>query len=209
LIQAETLSLGQAAWLAQRVLDGSSWLVGARPGGAGKTTVMSALLGLLPRSGTILLTNRDTGWEQSRRGDCVVAYEIGNGSYDAYVWGSQVRVLAGLGCAGVRVVSNLHADDLPEALSQLRDGNGVREEHLRGFGMFLPIAVSRQFLGARRRVDRVYLAGADGWQEVSREAATALAPAAVVRFLEGCLAAKVCDIGLIRRRWLDYTEARA
>ena len=44
LLEAGTLSPAQAAWLLRRILRGSSWLVGAGPGGAGKTTVMSALL---------------------------------------------------------------------------------------------------------------------------------------------------------------------
>ena len=48
LIKAGTLNIAQAAWLALRILDGDSFLIGARPGAAGKTTVMGALLGLLP-----------------------------------------------------------------------------------------------------------------------------------------------------------------
>jgi len=34
LIEAGTLTLGQAAWLVDRVRSGDSFLVGARPGGA-------------------------------------------------------------------------------------------------------------------------------------------------------------------------------
>ncbi|NLX42680.1 MAG: hypothetical protein GXY79_04280, partial [Chloroflexi bacterium] len=76
LLLAETLTLPQAAWLAAQVLGGRSFLVGARPGGAGKTTVMGALLGLLPRNEPVLLAARGTGWESAAPGSCVVAYEI-------------------------------------------------------------------------------------------------------------------------------------
>ena len=39
LVAADTLTMEQACWLLVRILDGSSWLVGANPGGAGKTAV--------------------------------------------------------------------------------------------------------------------------------------------------------------------------
>jgi hypothetical protein len=62
LLEAGTLSLAQAAWLAARVAEGSSWLVGARPGGAGKTTVMAALLAMVPVAQRVRLTLTRGGW---------------------------------------------------------------------------------------------------------------------------------------------------
>ena len=91
LIEARTLEAPFAAWLIGRIRDGASWLVGARPGGAGKTTVMSALLAMLPPLApgrAIRLAVRGTGWERSVAGDCVVAFEIGSGPYEAYIWGA-------------------------------------------------------------------------------------------------------------------------
>ena len=64
LIEAGTLSVNQAAWILERVLNGSSWLVGARPGGAGKTTVMSAILAMVPAGTRVRLTNQLSGWSR-------------------------------------------------------------------------------------------------------------------------------------------------
>ena len=48
LIKAGTVDLRLAAYLAAAMHSGASLLVGARPGAAGKTTVMCALLNFLP-----------------------------------------------------------------------------------------------------------------------------------------------------------------
>ncbi|MCK5526789.1 MAG: hypothetical protein KAJ05_06545, partial [Candidatus Latescibacteria bacterium] len=48
LITAGTVDLPLAAYLSAAMRSGASLLVGARPGGAGKTTVMCALLNFLP-----------------------------------------------------------------------------------------------------------------------------------------------------------------
>jgi type IV secretory pathway ATPase VirB11/archaellum biosynthesis ATPase len=48
LIEAGTLDLPLAAYLAAAMRAGASLMVGARPGGAGKTVVMCALLNFLP-----------------------------------------------------------------------------------------------------------------------------------------------------------------
>ena len=76
LLEAGTLDRTKAAWLLARILSGASFLVGARPGGAGKTAVMGALLTMLP-AGRRCAWRRSTGWESSKPGDCIVAYEIG------------------------------------------------------------------------------------------------------------------------------------
>ena len=44
LIEKDLLGIDQAAWLISMIEQGSSWLVGALPSEAGKTTLMSALL---------------------------------------------------------------------------------------------------------------------------------------------------------------------
>ena len=48
LLEAGTVDLPLAGYLAAMMRRGSSLMVGARPGGAGKTAVMVALLNLLP-----------------------------------------------------------------------------------------------------------------------------------------------------------------
>ena len=48
LIRAGTISVPMAACAMRAVHEGASILTGARPGGAGKTTLMAALLSFLP-----------------------------------------------------------------------------------------------------------------------------------------------------------------
>ena len=207
LVDADTFSLEQAAWVLARVRDGASWLVGARPGGAGKTTVMSAMLAALPSVPAIRLTNPGTGWEASEPGECVVAYEVGRGAYDAYVWGQAVRRMAALAARGVRVVTNLHADTLEEAAAQIVTECGVTSDGFLGFGMFLPVTVSGGWHGRTRRVDAISVAHPSGWSVVERERAARDAPADVVRFLEVCLREEVREVSSFRRRWLRHLDA--
>jgi hypothetical protein len=155
LIGRGTLTPELAARLMTRVRDGSSWLVGARPGGAGKTAVMCALLAVLPEGERVMLTNPETGWKEARAGECIVSYELGGGRYDAYIWGQDLRHFAALGSRGVRIVSNLHADTLEEARTQIVTENGVPENHLRAFDMFIPVKVSGGWTGRKRLVERV------------------------------------------------------
>ena len=48
LLAAKTLDLDLAAYLMARISLGASFMVGSVPGGAGKTTVMCALLNFIP-----------------------------------------------------------------------------------------------------------------------------------------------------------------
>ena len=63
LLKAKTLNLNQSAWLINKIKEGSSFLVGAKPGSAGKTTVAGALLAMLPQNAIIHLTNNSSGWK--------------------------------------------------------------------------------------------------------------------------------------------------
>ena len=141
LIETDTLDAHRAAWLITRIERGSSFFVGAKPGGAGKTTVMGALLAHLPEGEAVRLTNPDTGWEDSHPGDCVVAYEIGRGSYDAYAWGADVARMGELARTGVRVVTNLHADTLEQACGQIVDDCGASPEGFEALGIFIPLEI--------------------------------------------------------------------
>ncbi len=143
LVERETITIDRAAWLLSRVNEGSSWLVGAKPGGAGKTAVMCALLAMLPSDEPVHLTNPDTTWRTAEPGHCILAYELSPGGYDAYVWGNELRQVADLGVSGCRLVSNLHADTLEQARAQLVDENGVSEEGFGAFGIFIPLQVKR------------------------------------------------------------------
>jgi hypothetical protein len=169
LLEAGTLSLPQAAWLLTRVLEGSSWLVGAKPGGVGKTTVMCALLAMIPPGGRVLLTNPGTEWRAARPRDTVVAYELSPGSYDAYVWGEGVRELAELGSRGCRIVANLHADTLEEARETIVGKCGADEAGLGAFEMFLPLKAARRSSLTAPRVEEILWYRGGTWRKLDRD----------------------------------------
>jgi hypothetical protein len=130
LIDAGTVDLALAGYLAAAMRAGGSLLVGARPGGAGKTALMVALLNFLPNEtaiqpieGPVVLRRglADEGYGRT----CYLAHEIGEGFYYAYLWDDQARAFFELAARGHTIASNLHADTLLEARTQLIDENGV------------------------------------------------------------------------------------
>lgn len=204
LIEAGTLTPAQTCWLLSRIERGASWLVGARPGGAGKTAVMNALLTMLPEGETVRLANPGSGWELSKPGECVVAYEISPGRYDGYIWGPPVRRFAGLGKLGCRLVTNLHADTLEEARSQLVGDNGVPEEHFGAFGIFLPIRVSGGVFSACRRIEAIDYYDGGEWQPLPVKREPSRRERAILGFLDECLRKRVRTVAAVRRAWLEW-----
>ncbi len=207
LIEAGTLTRDQVAWLAARIESGRSWLVGARPGGAGKTAVMSALLGLLPAETPVRLTVSGSGWETAAPGDCLVSYEISPGYYDAYIWGDDIRRFAQLGADGCRIVSNLHADTLDEARDQIVNDNGVPERLFDAFEIFLPISVSGGFLSARRRVQTIRYCEDGEWRAVSGRRERTEREERIATFLDRCLDGGLRRVEEVRAAWLDWLGA--
>ena len=156
LIEAGTVDLPLAAYLAAAMCSGASLLVGARPGGAGKTAVMCALLNFLPGHTVIRAVDRWAVLEKGQRDDkpghtCYLAHEIGAGSYYAYVWGSEARAFFGLVADGHIIVSNLHADTLEETRDQLCRENGVARAHLDAVTLKIFLQIKRTAGWSMRR----------------------------------------------------------
>jgi hypothetical protein len=119
LVQAGTISVEMAACAMRAMGQGASLLTGARPGGAGKTTLMAAILNLLPPDVAIATIDRPTVIAAAlRRGAdrpvCFLAHEIGSGHYYGYLWGPQVAEFLSLVGPARRIASCLHADTLAE-----------------------------------------------------------------------------------------------
>ncbi len=154
LIDAGSADLPTAAWLAAAMRAGSSLLVGARPGAAGKTAVMCALLNFLPDETG--LQAADT-WplpeaESAAAGEvCFLAHEIGAGPYYAYVWGEAARGFFSLTEAGRLIASNLHADTLEEARDQLCGENGVALSHFRNVRLKIFLRMKSGLMGGTKR----------------------------------------------------------
>jgi hypothetical protein len=161
LIDAETIDLPLASYLAATMRSGASLLVGARPGGAGKTAVMCALLNFLPdRTAIRPVDSRAALADGQQAGPgqlCFLAHEISNAPYYAYVWGNEARAFFGLVDQGHIIASNLHADTLEETRAQLCQENGVPQAHLDAVTLKVYLQIERRGGWAMRRwVSRVY-----------------------------------------------------
>ena len=215
LLEAGTLTLYQAAWLLSRVLQGSSWLVGAKPGGAGKTTVMSALLAMTPGDARVWLTNRGSGWQEGRPGDYIVSYELSPGFYDAYIWGQDVTRMTELGIGGCRIISNLHADTLEQARAQIVTECGATEEGFRAFQIFIPLALKGSRLTSTPVVERFDYVSDGAWLRLlctDLEAPRANSPETsprdlkIVEFLTTCTNRDIRLIEDVREEWMEWCD---
>ena len=162
LLDAGTVDLPLAAYLAAAMRHGASLLVGARPGGAGKTAVMVALLNFLPNATTIRAVGSravlDVAMQNPSPGTtCYLAHEIGAGFYYAYLWGREACDFFALAGHGQTIATNLHADTLQETRDQLCLENGVDPAHLAAVTLKVYLRVDRSDKWAlRRRVSYVY-----------------------------------------------------
>lgn len=133
LMRSGTVSHELATYLIIAINRRASFLVGAKPGGAGKTTVMAALLGLLPFEERIMSFENEHAVKKilekikekhesklsSKIRLTLVCHEISSGSWYGYLWGPVVKDYFNLTDYSVRVASNIHADNLEEVLGQL------------------------------------------------------------------------------------------
>ncbi len=201
LLEAGTLSLEQCAVLLARIESGSSWLVGAKPGGAGKTTIMSALLAMLPEGEDIRVTTPNSSWEQSNPGDCVVCYEISSGYYHGYIWGEDIRKMTELGLAGCRIVSNLHADTIEQARSQIAGDCGATEAGFGAFDLFLPISFSGGWFSPKRQVKNIYEFTGGEWRKLTIKTLTSR-ELAIIEFIRQATVKGLRTCPEVRRTWL-------
>lgn len=186
LIDASTVDLPLAAYLATMMRAGASLLVGANPGGAGKTTIMCALLNFLPDHTTIcpvenLASLRVKPGDPNPGATCFLAHEIGSGPYYAYIWDQTARAFFRLAAQGHVVASNLHTDTLAETRDQLCRQNGVEEAHLGAIALKVYLGTARgDGWDTHRWVSQVHEGEALVWAGEPNGTFTRLAPSAVV-----------------------------
>jgi hypothetical protein len=162
LIDAETIDLLLAAYLAAAMRAGASLLVGARPGGAGKTTVMCALLNFLPDHTTIRAVDSPAvlagAQGDARPGNtCYLAHEINNAPYYAYIWGQEAQTFFALAAQGHIIASNLHADTPQETQDLVCGQYGVDRAHLDAVTLKIYLRLERTGgWSAQRRLSHVY-----------------------------------------------------
>ena len=178
LIEAGTLSVEMAACAMRAMAEGASLLTGARPGGAGKSTLMGAILGLMPPEVPIVTVEgtdviQDGLARPASEPACYLAHEIGSGHWYGYIWGPDVADFFSLIDGRRRISSCLHADTLGELKDILRSSPLRIEEAAVGrVGLILFIHVIPG-PGARRRVVSLWEAdGRGGHRQVYRWNAT-------------------------------------
>ncbi len=161
LIHAETISIDLAAYLSAHIYKGASFLVGAVPGGGGKTTVMGAFLACLP-PGCLLIPTDDSNalfHPPTPKPDaplCYVCHEIGSGPYYAYLWGEEAKVFFALPKAGHQIATNLHADTYEQCRYQLCEENGVPIDSFESVRFLVFLGVGRKGFSARRWIETVW-----------------------------------------------------
>ena len=168
LIRAGTVNAEMAACACRAMENGASILTGARPGGAGKTTLMAALLGFLPPEVPIATVDRPAVIRQGHRqptdrAECYLVHEIGAGHWFGYLWGPDVADFLSLVEGRRRIASCLHADTLEELREILSSGPlGVEPSVLARVGLVLFMHVDAAAGDYRRRVSTFYQADAVG-----------------------------------------------
>jgi len=171
LLAAKTLDLDLAAYLMARISTGSSFMAGSVPGGAGKTTVMCALLNFVPVDVSLIAATNQAVYDAANAGispprACYVCHEIGSGSYFAYLWADALRAYCGLFEHGHLLVTNLHADKPEQAREQICGTNSVPREHFNKFELLIFLHVENGYPKADRRVEEVYSGDGSSAQEL-------------------------------------------
>lgn len=157
LLQAGTLSQELAAYLLAAIGRGASFMVGALPGGAGKTTVMCALLNFVPPGMELhaadSLPTLEWALKFDRKRACYICHEISRGLYYAYLWGEPLRTYFELARRGHVLATNLHAESIEDARRQICDENRISPLLFRKMNLVLFLEVEGGWGGKRQVIE--------------------------------------------------------
>jgi hypothetical protein len=162
-LQAGTMPprLAAAFWLALE--RGASLAFAADPPGAGKTTILTALLALAPPEMVAYFTR---GWGETFElpppSDDYPTYIMVNEMSDhlpVYSWGPYVVRAFELLAEGYSMCTTLHADTVDEVIDQLTDDAGVPRPLLANLTFIVPLAIVRREAQALRRVREAGMLG--------------------------------------------------
>jgi hypothetical protein len=156
LIALGTLDLKLAAWLVSHVSRGASLIVGAEPGGVGKTTTLRALLSFAPGDRPFALALPGKINDMNGAARCIISHEISDHDCPDYLWGRDLREFFALSRQGQMLAGTMHADDLDEARDQICRSNGVPEAQFRAINLFVFVAIEEAATSSRRVIRKVF-----------------------------------------------------
>ena len=223
LIQAGTISVEMTAYAMRAMHEGASLLTAARPGGAGKTTLMAAILNFLPPEVPIVTIDsarviRAGLGHPAAESACYLAHEIGSGDWYGYIWGRDVADFFSLIGGHRRIASCLHADTLEELTGILCSPPlRVAREALGRVGLILFMHVAPVPNGYRRRVASFWETASTGghrmvFQWVPKtdrfeQTAELREPAGLKRyrdFIQGLLDGGTGAVDAVRRKVVEF-----
>ena len=177
-IETGTLDLELAAWLVSHVARGASFIVGAEPGRAGKSTTMGSLLSFVPADLTFV--EALPGEVAALDGDptCVICHELSNHPPPAYLWDQDLRDYFSLADHSHLLVANLHADDLEATRGQICGENGVPEAQFHAVDLYIFLRVEGEDPETRRTVESVHFSDGSGPHQTVFTRQTGLSPGA-------------------------------
>ena len=123
LVDVGTFSVELAAYAVAASGKGASFMTGALPGGAGKTTVMGALLNAVPADRELIAADGLAAIERGMKLQtpaCYICHEIGAGDYYAYLWGEPLRRYFELPAAGHEIRACIIAPGAPAQANRSR-----------------------------------------------------------------------------------------
>lgn len=158
LIKLGTVPLELAAYLVDGIRSGASVLVGALPSGVGKTTLMAALLGVIPASDRIITIEDADMIRKLTHGTrenpkIYVIHEISRGpTWGNYLGGRPVVEVTKLVGPYTRLAANLHADSIEGVEATFRRFGSQEAMNVFNFIIFLRYNPRNR----RRIVDEVW-----------------------------------------------------
>lgn len=158
LIRDNTLNTEMAAFLFYAMSHKVSFLTAARPGNAGKTTLMACMLMYLPPDLEIITVDREVISSTLKEDNdtthtCFLCHEIGSGPWYGYLWGSDIgRYFKFIG-ENRSIASCIHADTLDDMREVLiSDELSVTEEDFNRLDLILFMHLDKQGREYRRRI---------------------------------------------------------
>ena len=160
ILRSGTLSTQIAAILWLAIERGASMVLAADPPGAGKTTILTALLAFARPDASVYFTR---GWGETFRlpppdpdaPTFLMVNEISD-HLPVYSWGPYVRQAFELMGDGYALLSTMHAETVEGVIEQLTDENDVPVAHIGRLAFVVPMFVGAGADGRRiRRVSEV------------------------------------------------------